>query len=368
MIVSRKMRKRLAIAFGPILLAVFAVFTAGCEKGEKFADPETVSVLPKEEEDAKPADCPEDAVAIVDERVITLDDAEKRTKISLRIEGISEEDLEYKRKLKAARKGAVEFLIEAYVLQAAATDTIEVGTGEIEQELLARKMRHPSREAYEEWLEREKLTEQSFEDLLKREIQIRKALAIEAQSGVVKPTVEDAREFFDKNTLLFEWPFRVRYDQIVWPLVGDVSDASVEEAQHGMRELYDEIGGDSLVFDKVLKEATQTFWGYIGQRLPYQNMDRLPEVVKETLQVLDTDEPSSPIRTPQGMAILCIRSTRQTYASAEAEILRSIYEARLMDNLEAWKEAERKRHKVRICNLDYYEGTGEWDITAEEKE
>ena len=365
---SSKNRKKLAILYCPILLAGLALFSTGCEKGGEGDDPATISVLTEEEENLSLPDCPENAVAIVDDRVITLEDAEKRTKITLRLEGIDETDLEYKRKLKTARKGAVEFLIEAYVLQEAATDAIEVSSEEFEHELLLHKMRHPSREAYQKWLEREGLTEKGFEDLIRRELQIRKALAIEAVKGVVKPTPEEARAFFDKNTLLFEWPFRVRYDQIVWPLLGDISDASVEEAQHGMRNLADRIGGNVLTFDKILEEATQTMWGYVGQRLPYQNMDRLPEAVQEALQLLDTNEPSAPIRTPQGIVIVCIRSTRQTYASAEDEILRSIYEARLMDNLEAWKEAERKKHKVRICNLDYYEGTGEWDISAGEKE
>jgi hypothetical protein len=366
--VSSKKRKRLVIVCCPILLAGLALFAAGCEKGEKGDDPATISVLAEEGEKTALPDCPENAVALVDDRVITFDDAEKRTKITLRLEGVDETDLEYKRKLKAARKGAVEFLIEAYVLQEAATDAIEVSSEEFEHELLLHKMRHPSREAYEKWLEREELTEKGFEDLIRRELQIRKALAIEAARGVVKPTAEEARVFFDKNALLFEWPFRVRYDQIVWPLLGDIPDTRVEEAQHGMQKLSDEIGGNVLVFDKVLEEATQTVWGYVGQRLPYQNVDKLPETVQEALQLLDTNEPSAPIRTPQGIVILCIRSTRQTYASAENEILNALYEAKLMDRLEAWKEAERKKHKVRICNLDYYEGTGEWDVTAEKKE
>lgn len=310
----------------------------------------------------RPKDCPENVVALVDDRVITLDDAEKRAAMTLRRRGVDESDPDYPSKLRTARKGAVDHLIEAYVLQAAATDTVVVTTKEVEDELLKIKMRHPSRESYEEGLRRAGLTEEKLKEILNQDIRIRKTMALAAARGVPTPTPEDAKEFYETNTLAFAWPYRVRYDEIIWPLLPDISDASLEQAQQEMENLADRIGGKVEVFDEILRSATSTTWGYVGLRHPFVNVKDLEKPIQDTLQLLDTNEPSRPIRISTGISIICIRATRQTYESAYQEILQSIYEARLVDNLEKWRKQERAKHRIRICDLDYYEGKGKWAI------
>jgi parvulin-like peptidyl-prolyl isomerase len=96
-------------------------------------------------------------------------------------------------------------------------------------------------------------------------------------------------------------------------------------------------------------------------------VDGLPAEVQDALATLNIDEPSRPVRTPLGYAILCIRSTRQTYDSALQEILQSLYDARAIDNLEEWKSDLREKHSIRILDLDFYEGRAEQDAGSAEK-
>jgi hypothetical protein len=295
-------------------------------------------------------------VAVVDDYRITREDADKRARMNMRNDGILESDPDFQAKLRTAHKGAVDMLIESYVLQQAATDTIEVTSAEVEAELLEVKKRHPNRESYEEGLRKAGFTEDQFRDILAKEIRIRKAMGTAAGKDLPTPTPDDAREFYEKNPFLFEWPHRVRYDEIVWPLRPDVSDASVEESLEEMNQLADRMTGNPEVFNAVLEEATMATWGPVGIRNNYMNLDGLPTEVQDALKILNIDEPSRPVRTPLGYAILCIRSTRQTYESALQEILQSLYDDRAVENLEAWKTSLKEKHTVRILDLDYYEG------------
>lgn len=341
------------------LTAFFALacFLVGCgQENEVNQDPTSSVTSNRPAGQAPESEYPDNVVAVVDEFTITREDADKRAGMNMRKEGILESDPDFEAKLRTARKGAVDMLIESHILQQAATDTIEVSTQEVEDELFAIKQRHPTRESYEEGLRLAGFSEEEFRDVLANEIRIRKAMGTAAGRGLETPTPEDARDFYEKNPFLFEWPRRVRYDEVVWPLRPEVSDASSEEAMKAMNELADRMAANPGLFDSVLKEATSSSWGPVGIRNGYMNMEDLPTEVQDALKILNIDEPSRPVRTPLGISILSIRSTRQTYESAFQEILQSIYDARAAKNLEDWKTRLRDRHTVRIIDLDYYEG------------
>ncbi|MCA9449553.1 MAG: SurA N-terminal domain-containing protein, partial [Candidatus Omnitrophica bacterium] len=227
--------------YGFVLVALTLTFL-GCSKpGEPDKTDSSGGELkltqPKEPEKEFELECPPGVVALVDDREITREDAEKRARMTLTSKGFTEGTDDYDAQLAKARKGAVDLLIETYVLQAAADDTIVVTTQEIEQELLMIKSRHPNRESYEEGLKRSNLTEEDFKGVLERDLQIRKVLGREAQEGVPIPTKEDARKFYEVNSMAFGWPYRVQYDEIIWPLAPDVTDASSEQAKTTMEDL-----------------------------------------------------------------------------------------------------------------------------------
>jgi parvulin-like peptidyl-prolyl isomerase len=343
----------------------------GCPQApqEEMEGPKAESILPPEPEAQEANACPEGAVALVGEHPITLEDAEKRAKMNLKHEGIEESDPDYQANLKIARKGAVDFLIEAYVLQQAATTTVPVATAEVEAELLAIKSRHPNRESYEEGLRRTGMTEEQFRDLLRRELQIRRVIATEASRGVPTPSPEEARQFYDINTMIFAWPYRVQFDEIIWPFPAGVSDASKEQALARMQEYSDQFRADPKSFDALLESATRAVWGPVGSRGGYSNVEELPDPVKEALKTLNVGEPSLPIMTDYGVTILTVRSTKQSYESAYREILQSLFDERVRQNMEEWKERQKTKHRIQICPdmLDYYEGTGEWAPETEQQ-
>ena len=354
-----------------ISLIFLVAFLAGCSKPEEPKKSEGLEKIkltePKEEKAESEMECPPGAVALVDDRVITRDDAEKRARMTLRTKGFDESSPDFEAQLAKARKGAVDLLIETYVLQMAATDTIEVSTEEIEDELLRLKSRHKDRESYEEGLRLSNLTEDELKEILKKDLQIRKVLSHEAQKGVPIPTKEDARKFYEINSMAFGWPYRVRFDEILWPISPDVSDASREQAKAAMEKLSEDLRNTPDLFNQVLINSVSTTWGYIGLRNPFQTVDHLNESIQEALQSLVVDEISNPIETPIGFAIIRITGTHESYESAEQEILQSIYDDAVARNLEDWKSRQRKKHRVRICDLDYYEGESASDQGGEDQ-
>jgi parvulin-like peptidyl-prolyl isomerase len=269
---------------------------------------------------------------------------------------LSEEDPDFQSQLAKARKGAVDLLIETYVLQAAATDTILVATEEIERELHLIKSRHKNRESYEEGLRSSNLTEEEFKEILRKDIQIRKVMGQEAQEDVPIPTKEDARRFYEVNSIAFGWPYRVKFDEIVWPLSPEIPDASRAQAKTSMENLSVELQNSPELFNKVLIEASSTTWGYVGLLHSYETVDRLDPAIQTALETLVVGEVSTVIETPIGYSVIRITGTRESYESAEKEILQSIYDDAVAQNLEDWKNRQRKKHAVRICDLDYYEG------------
>ena len=342
-------------------LVIFMSLLLGCSKPEEESKPkadlETLLTQPEKEEAKAPAlDCPPGAVAIVDDRVITREDAEKRASMTLRSKGVTEADPDFAAQLSKARKGAVDLLIETYVLQAAATETIAVASTEIEQDLLLIKSRHKDRESYEEGLTRSNLTEEELKSILKKDLQIRKVMGREAQEGVPIPTKEDARRFYEVNSMAFGWPYRVKFDEIIWPLAPEILEASREQAKIAMEKLAIDFQNSPELFNKTLIEAASATWGVVGLRHPYETVDRLDANIQSALETLVVDEISNVIETPLGYSVIRITGTRESYESAEKEILQSIYDDAVAQNLEDWKSRQRKKHEVRICDLAYYEG------------
>ncbi len=350
------MRKKIIPGIGLIMLVALY---SGCQKPEEDNKIESSVELkltePKETETENELDCPPGSVALVDSRVITREDAEKRARMTLRTKGFSEDDPDFGAQLAKARKGAVDLLIETYILQSAATDTIQVATEEVAAELLLLKSRHKDRESYEEGLRRSNLTEEELEDILKKDIQIRKVLGIEAQKGVPIPTKEDARKFYEVNSMAFGWPYRIRFDEILWPLTPAIPDASRELAKSSMDALAAQTQNTPELFNKTLVDSATTTWGYIGLRHPYETVDRLDPGTQDALESLVVDEISNVIETSLGLSIIRITGTRESYESAEQEILQSIYDDAVAQNLEDWKQRLRRKHDVRICDLAYYE-------------
>lgn len=336
--------------------AVTATFL-GCSPPEESAPKATETMLtaPQEETEPAPLECPPGVVAMVDDRVITLEDAEKRARMTLKSKGFDVNSPDFESQLVKARKGAVDLLIESYVLQSLAPDTIEVATEEVEAELVEIMGRHKDRASFERSLAESGLTVEEFRGILEKDIRIRKVMGEEAQKGVPIPTKEEARRFYEVNTMVFGWPYRVRYDEIVWPIAPEVSDASREQARTAMENLAAEMQNNPQMFDKILAEAVAANWGYIGLQHPFKTVEKLDDETRKALENLVVDEVSNAIETPLGYSIVRIASTRESYESAEQEILQSLYEDAVARNLEDWKGRERKKRNIRICDLKYYE-------------
>lgn len=184
--------------------AVAAIFL-GCSPPEETAPKATETMLtaPQEETEPAPLECPPGVVAMVDDRVITLEDAEKRARMTLKSKGFDENSPDFESQLVKARKGAVDLLIESYVLQSLAPDTIEVATEEVEAELVEIMGRHKDRASFERSLAESGLTVEEFRGILEKDIRIRKVMGEEAQKGVPIPTKEEARRFYEVNTMVF---------------------------------------------------------------------------------------------------------------------------------------------------------------------
>ena len=295
---------------------------------------------------------------MVDDRHITREDADRRASINVRQSGGTEADPDYEKMLRTARKGAVDLLVQAYVLQAAATESIEIPTRDLEVELQSWKMRVPSQQAWDEFLGSNKLTEAEFKEILLKDMRIRKQMEKAAAREVSTPSPEEAQQIYDVNTLAFSWPYRVRYDEIRWITDAQVSQASREQARKGMEQLAADMARNPSLFDELLaKKVPLGYWGPAGiPDLPYLSVKNLPPQIQETLKVLVQGEISPVIETPQGFSLIRIASLSQTYDSAYNEILDSIYTERCRANLTQWIERQKKKHKIRICDVEYYRG------------
>lgn len=332
---------------------VVVMLTAGCGKKQEAPTEESAGKATAKDELA----CPPGVVALVGDRQITREDIDQRARINLRHSGVDDSDPDFEKKLVAARKGAVDILMRAYVLQAAATEAIEVTTNEIAVELLSWKMRVPSKEAWEEFLKSNNLDEKQFSEILSKDIRIRKMMDRAATRGVPTPSPEEAQQFYDVSTLAFSWPQRVRYDEIRWPAPPHLSEASREQAKAGMENLIRELTNNPALFDEILaKQVNAGFWGPIGVPLPYQTVKNLSPQIQSALQVLVQGEISPVIETPEGYSLIRIASLSQTYDSAYNEILESIFSERCRVNLENWIKRQEQKHKVRICDVEYYRG------------
>jgi hypothetical protein len=345
----------LSLAVG-VLVAMVSL-CGGCGKKDTTPGEKATLVKETEKQATKQGECPPGAVALVDERVITKEDAEKRARINLRQGGVNETDPDYEQKLKVARKGAVDILLRAYVMQAAATESVQVSSKEMEVELLAWKMRVPSQEAWQEFLAGNELNEEQFREILIKDIRIRKQMEKASTREVPTPSPEEARQFYDVNTLAFSWPYRIRYDEVRWIASAHLSQASREQARQGMDKLAIDLNKTPSLYDEILaKEVPLNTWGPIGFKLPYQPVKELPPMIQSTLQVLVQGEISPVIQTPDGFSLIRISSLSQTYDSAYLEILESIYSDRCRTNLEGWIKRQEQKHKIRICDVEYYRG------------
>ncbi len=334
------------------------LFSGGCSKTGQPSGPSD----DKTGEQAKGGgtECPPGVVATIDGRPITRDEADRRAGINVRLSGTKETDPDYEKKVQLAHKGAVDFLIQAYVLQAAATETIEVSTREIETELLSWKFRAPDQKAWDEFLKSNNLTEAQFKEVLVKDLRIRKQMEKAAQREVPTPSPEEAQQFYDVNTQAFSWPYRVQYDEITWVARPNISPASREQAKKGMESLAGDLLRNPALFDEMLAREkpknTLIFWGPLGTRNDFVSVEKLPKPIVEALQSLVQGEISPVIETPLGFSIIRIASLSQTYDSAYKEIVESIYTEKCRLNLNDWINRQRQKHKIRICDTEYYRG------------
>ncbi len=339
------------------LLAVL-LLTGGCSRNELPSGP--APSQSGEQASGEGMDCPPGVVAMVDDRPITREDADRRAGINVRLSGTKESDPDYAKKLRMAHKGAVDLLIQAYVMQSAATGTIPVSTREIEAELFSWKSRVPSLEAWNEFLKGNNLTEDQFKEILVKDIRIRKQMEKAAQREVPTPSPEEAQQFYDVNTLAFSWPNRVRYDEITWVARPNISPASRDQAKKGMEALASEFIRNPVLFDEMLAREVPkdiiNFWGPLGTKHPYVTVQNLAKPIVDALQTLVQGETSPVIETPLGFSIIRIASLSQSYDSAYSEIKQSIYTERCKANLDDWMKRQRQKHKIRICDTEYYRG------------
>ncbi len=344
--------------FSPsILLPLLTVLllVGGCNKTEPTS--ETTSAKGEEQPIEEAMKCPPGVVAMVDDRPVTREDADRRATMNVRQSGVKETDPDFEKKVQLAHKGAVDLLIQAYVMQAAATETIEVSTKEIETELLSWKMRVPSKEAWTEFLNGNGLSEDQFKEILAKDLRIRKQMEKAAQREVPTPSPEEAQQFYDVNTMAFAWPYRVRYDEITWLAPPNVSPASREQARKGMDALAMDLARNPALFDEMLaKEVPVTHWGPIGIKQPYVNVKNLPQPITNALQSLVQGEISPVVEIPAGFTLIRIASLSQTYEMAYAEIVQSLYTERCRVNLNDWMDRQKQKHKIRICDPQYYRG------------
>lgn len=341
----------MSILLSGTLLAI--LLTVGCGKKED-APPQEASEQTSTEKDLS---CPPGVVALAGDRQIMRQEVDQRARINLRHAGVDESDPDFQKKLIAARKGATDILVRAYVMQEAATEVIEVSTKELEIELLSWKMRVPSKEAWEEFLKSNNMDEKQFSDVLLKDLRIRKMMDKAATRDVPTPSPEEAQQFYDVNTLVFSWPHRVRYDEIRWPAPPHLPAASREQARAGMEKLLRDLAQNPALFDEMLARQVQAnYWGPIGIPLPYQTVKDLPPSIQNSLQVLVQGEISPVIETPEGFSVIRIASLSQSYDSAYNEILESIYGDRCRVNLENWIKRQEQKHKIRICDIEFYRG------------
>lgn len=340
-----------------LTLTAGILLLAGCSDKGKTPDSESKPPQAKSAGKTDSTDCPPGAVARVDDHPIMREDAERRARISLRNSGVLDNDTDYAAKLKRAHKGAVDLLVRAYILQQAATGTVEVSTAELANELYSWKAKVPSKESWDKFLGSNGLTEEQFVDILRKDLQIRATMQKAAAHGVPRPTPDEARQFFDTKTLAFAWPYRVRYDEIRWNAPPDLPDASHEKARTGMETLAAEMGKNPALFDEILARVPDgKHWGPIGRRLPYQNVKEVPKPIEEALHKLVQGEISPVIKTKSGYSLIRIASLRESYDSAYKGILETLYADRVSQNLDNWIKGQERKHKAAICDEAYYLG------------
>jgi len=343
------------------LLVGFVCLAGGCGK-DRPRDPASVRVAaPQTPESASLIDCPLGAVAVVDGRVITAEDADIRAKMNLQMDGRAPDDPGYEALLLKARKGAVDFLIQCYVLQDAVPADMIVSATAVKRELLSWKMQYPSRDHWEQFLEENSMTELEFRNTLEFELKIRQVLADASLEGVPTATPAEVSNYYQVESFKFEWPERVRFDEVAWYILPEISDASREEAYAAMADLFEEMEADPSIFDYIADTVKAASWGYVGIHHPYLNIRELRPEIQEALKTLTVDVISEVIKTEQGYSIVRIKSLREDFESAKEPIYTSIMEERAKINLDNWINRQKKKRRIRICDMDYYYGedTGE---------
>lgn len=341
------------IALLPVLAGL--VLTGGCSKPEQPA-----TQVPSGEQASQDGTVnPPGVVAMVDDRPITREDVDRRAGITVRVNGGKETDPDYDQKVRMARRGAVDLLVQAYVMQSAATESVQISTREIETELLTWKMRVPDKAGWDAFLQGNKMTEDQFREVLIKDLRIRKQMEKAAQREVPAPSPEEIQHFYDVNTLAFSWPYRVRYDSIEWIAPETLPAASREQAKKGMEALAGELSRNPALFDEILgREVSRSisYWGYRGIKQPFVTVKDLPPPISEALQSLVQGEVSPVIETPQGYLLLRIASLSQSFESAYKEIGESIYTEKCRLNLNEWMKRQKQKHKIRVIDSEYYLG------------
>lgn len=341
-----------------IFLGICLLVPLGCSKSPEPEAPlasETVAAAPQRSED-----CPPGVVATVNDRPITEEEADRRASISLKSDGVDETDPEFDSKLVKARKGAVDVLVQAYLLQSAATGDIQVSTEEVAAEMLTWKAKVPNKEAWDEFLAGNNVSEEEFGKILEKEIRLRHVMEKAASRDVPTPTPDDARQFFEVTTHAFAWPHRVQYEEVRWIAPPELPEASIARAEQGIRDLAERIAANPGVFDEIIASTPTGNWeptgAPTGRRHRYVNVKDLDPPIHDALKSLVPGEISPVIRTSNSFSIIRIVSLRQPYESAYPEILQSIYSDRCRTNLENWIERLKQKAKIRICDKDYYLG------------
>lgn len=338
----------LALLFGLMLFA-------GCSKDPAAEEKSEISIISDDaDDDAVEIDCPPGAVAMVDDRVITREEADRRAVLNLKSEGVEESHPDFEKRVLRAHKGAVDFLIQSYVLQDEASGTVEIPAASVETELLRWKMRVPSKEDWDKFLAKNEVTEEGFREILLLDLRIRRMMEQAAVRDVPTPTPDEARQFFETQNLAFAWPHRVKYDEIHWKAGPEVPEASRAEARAGMEELRKKMDADPAIFDQILNGTPTTLWAPVGLRPAYANVTKLPQVLQDALHQLVQGELSPVIEGDVGYSIVRIVSLRQSFDSARQEILDSLFADRAQLNLQEWLELQKRKRRVRICDVDYY--------------
>lgn len=242
-------------------------------------------------------------------------------------------------KRKKAEKKALENLIEEELFyQEAKRQGIKAERSEIKERLEAIKKRYPSKRAFNEAMDKYKLTIPMLEERIRKEILVERLLRKEVS---VNLSDKDVADYYNQNREKFKMPesVKVRY---IWVKIDPTMPDASKKAEDKAKEAYQKLkAGED--FAKIAWNYSSDMSRVKGGDVGYIHKGRFADEVERVAFSLKVGQMSNIIKTETGYHIIRIEDKRPPRQIPFGEIREKLKEELTQSQQSSKKDALLKR-------------------------